>query len=172
MGEVALIWDKRYARGDDSGYGSYGPQLVAKLTFISEMVKDIHSIVDVGCGDFNFGRNLMGFYPGVSYLGLDISEVIINRNKLRYPRYNFQLMEVGDDIPAGELVLCMDVLFHLTEEDKIEIVLERLDNAWKKYLVLTAINTSFNESYFGKPILKHLIEGDQKTGAYLYIFKR
>jgi trans-aconitate methyltransferase len=169
MGEVALIWDERYRAGGNSGYGSYGPQLVDKLTYITQTVKNIESIVDVGCGDFNFGRNLMGFYPNTTYLGLDISKVVIDQNKSRYLGYNFQLMEVAGDIPSADLVLCMDVLFHLTEEDKKQEVLEKLKNAWKKYLVLTAIN--FDQS-FGNLVLKHLIEGDEETGAYIYIFKR
>lgn len=159
-------WNNRYAGGGNSGYGSYGEQADLKLKIIKEHVRNIESVVDIGCGDFAFSKRLLELFPKAQYLGLDISEVIVKKNKELYPSYHFNTLEGGFILPR-DLVLCIDVLFHIpTEEDQL---LSSIDASWNKYLVLTADDRVNDVSRFGKPLVKELIEGKD---VFLYIFKK
>lgn len=169
-------WDTRYKTGGNSGYGSYGAQLAMKLNWLRDL--NISSIVDVGCGDFNFGKHLTEIYPKATYTGLDISEVIIKRNKEKYPNYNFQLK---NGIPKADLVLCIDVLFHLLDDNEVEKLLGELEESFTKYLAITAYERSealnthvrirkFDYKRFGEPIIREVVEGDGQM--YFYLFKK
>jgi len=50
---------------------------INKLSYLS----NVKTILDVGCGDFNVGRNLLKYYNDVKYLGIDVSKIIISKNK-------------------------------------------------------------------------------------------
>ena len=168
-------WDKRYAIGRTSGYGSYDIQLTKKLNWLKGL--PIKTITEIGCGDFNFGRYLMELYPKATYTGQDISEVIIKRNNKLYP-YKF----TNDmPLPGADLTLCIDVLFHVLDDVDYEVLLLNLKQAlrWGKYLALTAYEKEqiasphlkirkFSPSYFGKPLIRKIVEEDGKMYFYLY----
>src|SRR5689334_11892430 len=101
-------WDKRYAEGGNSGYGSYGDQLAKKLNWLRGL--DVYSISEIGCGDFNFGKSVIELFPGSKYYGYDISRVIIAQNQAKYPEQVFTSSPV---LPQSDLLLCVDVLFHI-----------------------------------------------------------
>ena len=169
-------WNERYAGGGTSGDGSYGAQLIKKLKWLSGL--DIQSISEIGCGDFNFGKHLLEIYPQAKYTGLDISEVIIEKNKLTYPHHTFQLM---GDIPPSDLLLCVDVLFHVLDDQELDKLLTELRNKWTKYLAITAYERNedftnhvrirkFDYLKFGEPIIREVVEEDGQM--YFYLFKR
>ena len=59
-------WDERYTAGRDSGAGSRNPAVAHKVRLL-ENLPWISSVVEIGCGDFNFGRQLMEkFREGLS----------------------------------------------------------------------------------------------------------
>ena len=64
-------WERRYARGGDSGAGSYGRLAIFKAEFVNSFVRDhgIRSVIEFGCGDGN--QLSLAEYP--SYFGLDVS---------------------------------------------------------------------------------------------------
>src|ERR1051326_1991766 len=126
------FWNKRYSEGGNSGAGSYGPTLEKKLGWLSKL--EVNSISEIGCGDFNFGWRLLKLFPKASYFGTDISDIIINRLTDTYPQYTFKL---GDEIPPADLVLCVDVLLHVIDDAEVEPLLQKLEKAWTKYLVIT-----------------------------------
>src|SRR4051812_32210706 len=103
-------WNSRYAGGGNSGYGSYDEQLGKKLKWLDGL-RGIKTISEIGCGDFNFGSNLLKLYPNASYVGYDISDVVIQKNKLKYPDVNFTT--IPREVPPADLVLCIDVFFHV-----------------------------------------------------------
>lgn len=179
MNTLKTYWDNRYKNGGDSGYGSYGPQLVNKLNWIKNNIKDIKSICEIGCGDFNLGSKLCCIF-NAQYLGFDISQFIVDRNNFLYQQY-FKLMD-HDKVPKSDLLVCVDVLFHITDEQEYERMLNTLKNKWTKYLVMTAYERDDNETAshvkikkfnykdFGEPIVREIVEQDGEL--YFYIFKK
>ena len=169
-------WNKRYHTGGSSGYGSYGEQLEKKLDWITPL--EYKTITEVGCGDFNFGKNLLERHPA-TYTGLDIAQIIIERNSNYYPEHRF--LEMGKEIPRADLILCVDVLYHILDDNEYKQMLNQLDKAWTKYLVLTAYERDedkdnhvrirkFDPKQFGVPILREIVE--ENGQLYFYIFKR
>jgi SAM-dependent methyltransferase len=74
------------------------------------------TLLDVGCGDWNWMREVP--LP-CNYIGTDIVPEVIEANR-RYERVGVRF-EVGDAIegplPQADVVLCRDVLFHLSFRD-------------------------------------------------------
>ena len=94
------------------------PALVAEL--------GVSTFLDAPCGDFNWFR-LVEWSTDVSYIGGDIVEPLVRRNQELYgdERHRFiDLDIVNDELPAADLWLCRDCLFHLSDQD----VLRTLDN--------------------------------------------
>lgn len=169
-------WNNRYASGGNSGYGSYNEQLTKKLEWLKGL--DIQSITELGCGDFNFGSNLLKQYPNASYAGYDISNVIIEKNKEKYPQYNFtnELPPLGAD-----LTLCVDVLFHVLDDNDYDVLLLNLKQALRfgKYLAITAYENEqetaphlkirkFDYKSFGEPLIREVVEEDGQMYFYLF----
>lgn len=177
----AAYWDERYASENTSGAGSYGAPMLRKVEWLSRL-KRIQSVVEIGSGDFNFGEHLMKRFPQATYHGFDISEVIVQRNRLEHSNAQIRFDTFQWRIPAGsDLLLCVDVLFHITDDVEQEWMLRLLERGWRKYLALSAyeydgyrrghINIRrFDPSRFGKPILREVIEDDGQM--YFYIFER
>jgi trans-aconitate methyltransferase len=172
-------WNKRYTQGVyGSGYGSYGVQLKKKLKWLKGL--PIKSITEIGCGDFNFGDNLLKLYPNVTYTGYDISDHIVEVNKKVYPQFNF----TNKFPPFGaDLTLCVDVLFHVLDDNEYTVLLINLKQALRfgKYLAITAYEQPqttadhlkvrvFDPAYFGKPIIRKVVEEDGQL--YFYLFKK
>lgn len=68
------------------------------------------TIVDAPCGDFHW---LSQANLGVHYVGVDIVPDLVERNRRRYPGYEFHVADIAtDDLPAADVVLCHDVLVH------------------------------------------------------------
>lgn len=167
-------WEGRYRAGHNSGYGSYGEQLKKKLDWIVPL--DFNSISEYGCGDFNFGRSIIERHPA-NYTGMDISEHILATNRMRYPRFSF--LSLDKELPKADLVMCVDVLFHVLEDEEVEKILERLEKAWTRYLVITAYERDekktnhvrirkFDYKRFGEPILRGEIEADGNLMFYIW----
>jgi hypothetical protein len=82
-------------------------------------------IVDLGCGDFAIGSQLLKSLDGVRYIGCDIVPELIDHNQYRYgtPRYGvgtieFQTVDmVHDLLPDGDVCLVRQVLQHLSNAE-------------------------------------------------------
>ncbi len=174
----------RYASGRNSGAGSEAGAVRHKVELISAL-PNIEKALEMGCGDFNFGKSLMERLPAkAEYLGLDISKVIIDRNQAEYENARVQFSHVTS-LPAvpmeTDLLLCLDVLFHIRELGEYFSMLAWLRSVSWKYLALTAYEYSgpsddhlrirkFNPNHFGVPILREVIEED--GCMYLYVYQR
>lgn len=175
--ESKEYWNRRYSSGNTSGDGSYGVVLAKKLEMLKDL-KDIRTITEVGCGDFNFGRHVLELFPDAQYLGTDISEVIVEKNAREYPQHIFVNTE---GVPPADLIMCVDVLLHVLHDDEVEQLLKRLEQSWRKYLVLTAYERDeemhnhvrirkFDYKRFGEPIARKVVEDD--GDLYMYIFQK
>ena len=91
--------------------------------FIAE--HGIKSVVDLGCGDFTVAGGIL--MPGVRYVGVDIVEALVERNRKRFAdaHVSFEHLDVvTDPLPDGELCLIRQVLQHLSN-DEIQAVLAK-----------------------------------------------
>lgn len=140
----ADYWEQRYARGGNSGAGSYGKLAEFKAEVLNAFVRErqIRSVIDFGCGD---GAQLaLAEYP--SYVGLDVSPTAVQMCRRRFaadPTKRFIVYDPANfdtSHPAhrAELAISLDVLYHLIEEDVYERYLHQLFAAAEKYVVIYA----------------------------------
>jgi len=119
--ELTQTFAKKYESleqdwGGNSGPGSDPYYNIPYRSFLETFLKinDIRSVVDVGCGDWQFSRFLN--YLNIEYLGLDLVRSVIERNDVQFGASNirFQLAPQRiEDIPSGDLLIMKDVLQHL-----------------------------------------------------------
>lgn len=129
-------WESRYARGGNSGAGSYGKFAEFKARFLNDFVDrlKIGSVIEFGCGDGN--QLSLAAYP--SYLGLDISETAVNWCRERFagrPHLRFMLMRDYQGETA-ELALSLDVVYHLVEDEVFENYMRTLFRSATRHVIL------------------------------------
>ncbi|MFQ6006471.1 MAG: class I SAM-dependent methyltransferase [Woeseia sp.] len=105
--------------GHGSGAGSLPRHTQGYVGMLQDFIRehDIESVVDLGCGDWQFSRFVN--WDGVQYHGLDLVRSVIDRNKARYsaPNIEFRVFSGDfDDLPEAELLLAKDVLQHWSNE--------------------------------------------------------
>ena len=122
-----------------SGVGSHRPDLVKpyinvlKSFFIS--FKNPLVVCDLGCGDFNVGKELVQYTQ--RYVAVDIVKGLIVHNKEKYIEDNleFHCLDIAaDDLPSGDCALLRQVLQHLSNAE-IQSIVNKLTNY--KYVVIT-----------------------------------
>lgn len=122
-----------------SGEGSHessiiNPYLHEIKRFLTSFDSQL-TVCDLGCGDFNIGKQLVEFSK--QYIGIDIVESLINRNIDKYKSSNleFQCMDIAsDDLPLTDCVILRQVLQHLSNNEVIKIV-QKLNKY--KFIILT-----------------------------------
>lgn len=102
------------------GYGS-GPGSDEKLCenyvkFLQDFFKEkkITSIVDCGCGDWQFSKNID--FSGIDYKGFDVANFVIEKNINQFQKENVSFFLYKGDfnlLPNADLIICKDVLQHL-----------------------------------------------------------
>ena len=108
------------AWGGHSGGGSIPYWTIEYRAFIERFIawNNITSIVDIGCGDWQFSRLLN--LSGVRYHGFDVVESVVERNRRLYRSDNvsFDIMPQDfNDVPQADLLIMKDVLQHLPNAD-------------------------------------------------------
>jgi SAM-dependent methyltransferase len=114
-----------------SGTGSRGPISDQYCAFVTKFIRDhqVQSIVDLGCGDFSVGRQIVEG-SSVSYTGIDVVPELIEHHKstVQDPRVKFRCADITKDpLPAADLCLVRQVLQHLSN-DEITKALANLRN--------------------------------------------
>ena len=118
----AAVFDFIYASNDwcvGSGYGSLPRTTESYRHLLQDFLARhaIRSVVDAGCGDWQFSRLID--WSGIDYLGIDVSAVLI-KNIARYAAPNIRFVE-GDirtlDHPGADLLIVKDVLQHWSNAD-------------------------------------------------------
>ena len=133
------IYNKKKWSGDSySGPGSDLDQtkLVRKgLRDVIDHYK-INTILDIPCGDWYWMQH--ADLTGVSYLGADIVEEIIEKNQV-YAKDNvaFKFLDLMEsDLPESDLIFCRDCLVHFSYQD-ITRALNNMIKSGSKYLLTT-----------------------------------
>ena len=137
------IYDQNLWGGNNnefySGSGSHNPNIIKPyleviISFLNSFQYPI-TVLDLGCGDFNVGRQLLAFSK--KYIAVDIAENVINYNKAKYAHNNleFQCLDISkDDLPKADVVILRQVLQHVSNKE-VHSVLNKLKEY--KYVILT-----------------------------------
>ena len=122
-----------------SGVGSHNPEFVnpylGVLTSFLNSFKNPLVVCDLGCGDFNVGKELVTHTK--KYIAVDIVPALIAHNKEKFNQENleFQCLDIAvDDLPSGDCAVLRQVLQHLSNAE-VNAVLRKLTDF--KYVVLT-----------------------------------
>lgn len=121
----------------NSGSGSAAHHARQYAETIRTFIRDhgISRVVDLGCGDFQVGAQLV--VDDIEYIGVDIVEEVVRRNEKTYggERVSFRTLDIIDDaLPDAELCLIRQVLQHLSNE-QIQKVLRKLTRF--RYVLVT-----------------------------------
>lgn len=137
----AIYRDGIWGSADDfmSGSGSHDARIVqpyvAAVRGFAERSDPPLTAVDLGCGDFAVGRQLVSAFA--HYHACDVVPALIARNRAKFadPRVTFaQVDMVEDKLPDGDVVMVRQVLQHLSNA-QIAQVLPKLNRF--RYLIVT-----------------------------------
>jgi SAM-dependent methyltransferase len=125
------FWDRRYADNAalGSGIGSRGENLLHKRAIVERFLQRLapKTMLDVGCGDHEVLRTVTHL-PG--YVGLDVSGVVVARNRLMFPQRRFECLDFVDcaDLQAlrADVVLCTEVLIHQHRREQFDGLLRNI----------------------------------------------
>lgn len=140
----AQYWEERYKRGGDSGVGSYHQAAEYKAAMLNRFVKEhtIRTVIEFGCGDGNQLQYL--HFP--AYLGFDVSETAVSRCRRLYAgdsSKRFELL-VSYAFEKADLVISLDVIYHLVEDPVFHTHMRMLFTASTRYVIIYANDTADN----------------------------
>ena len=122
-----------------SGLGSHHPDIVNPyinaLTSFLMSFKSPLTVCDLGCGDFNIGKELVTHTK--KYVAVDIVADLIKHHKEKFKEENleFHCLDIAvDDLPVGDCALIRQVLQHLSNAE-VQSVVGKISNF--KYVFLT-----------------------------------
>ena len=130
--------------GDDksdfySGIGSHHPEVVKPyITVLKSFFTSFKSplvVCDLGCGDFNVGKELVKHTA--KYVAVDIVTDLIAHHKEKFKANNleFHCLDIAvDDLPSGDCALLRLVLQHLSNAE-IQSIVRKLTDF--KYVIIT-----------------------------------
>lgn len=149
------FWNARYASDPDlgSGVGSRGITASYKQEVLQSVVSLCAptSVLDVGCGD----QYVSSCVPDEIYTGVDISSVVIERNRAEFANRRFVEGNILDiDIPKSDMVICLDVLIHIDNRQSYENIVRRLVALTGKLSLISGF-----ESHPGIPLNKGTKDG-------------
>lgn len=145
-----MYWEKRYEKGGNSGAGSYGRLAEFKAEYLNKFATEhkVATVIEFGCGD----GNQLKMFKFKKYIGLDISKTSIAMCIDQYAKdksKSFYLYDQGSfqdnfHLFSADLVLSLDVLYHLVEDEVFEKYMKDLFAASTKYVIIYATDTDDN----------------------------
>lgn len=146
-------WHERYLTGGDSGEGSYGELARFKAGILNGFVRDrrVASVLEFGCGDGN--QLSLAEYP--RYTGFDVSSeaVEISRSKFAHDTTKEFLLSTDAHIQPAELVLSLDVIYHLVENDVFESYMRQIFSSSLRFVIIYSSNMESSDSF--SPHVRH-----------------
>ena len=131
--------------GFGCGVGSLPENNIGYIKFLSEFLIDneIHSVLDFGCGDWQFSQFIN--WNNVSYCGLDLIERMITENQTKFGKENivFEKFVNIDQIKPVDLIICKEVFQHLSNEH-IDYYLSQFKTKSKYIMIINDIYPSQN----------------------------
>ncbi|MFK5879879.1 MAG: methyltransferase domain-containing protein [Flavobacteriaceae bacterium] len=135
-------WENRYKSNDNSGAGSYGRLAEFKAEVLNNFVlsNNIKSVIEFGSGDGN--QLTLSSYR--HYKGFDVSETAINRCLEKFAKDKTkQFYMMGDKTQQdtkADLILSLDVLYHLIEDKVFNKYMKRVFKASNNYVIIYSSN--------------------------------
>ncbi len=119
------LWGQNAEGRGWSGSGSALETTVEYRTLLELILKvyEVKSVVDLGCGDWEFSRAIP--WGSIEYKGFDVVAHIIQQNIRNFTRENISfavLDATQEELPTADLLICKDVLQHLPNEDVAKII--------------------------------------------------
>lgn len=113
-------WGRNSEGKGYSGLGSTVENAAPYMQFLENFMRanDIRSVVDIGCGDWTFSQHIK--WGEVTYVGFDVVKSVIEANQMKFSTDKIKFFHadiVQAALPAADLLLCKDVLMHLTNQD-------------------------------------------------------
>ncbi len=149
------FWNDRYRMNPElgSGYGSRGTVGRQKTTCLARAVREFEpdSILDVGCGDRVLWEPV-ALPQGTRYTGIDVAEEQIERLRRQWPDLCFvagDFLAWSKDVPAADLVVCLDVLIHQHERAAYTAFVERLWQCTSRCLLVAGFEEQPTGEYAG-----------------------
>lgn len=106
---------------------------------------DVRTLLDIGCGDYTWMRDVE---LGCDYVGIDIVESVIEANHAAFsgPSRTFLLTDAVEGLGElrADLVLCREVLFHLSFADARALLRNALATGCTHLLLTSDDATVFN----------------------------
>lgn len=143
--DSSAYWEGRYSAGGDSGVGSHGEYAAYKADVLNGFVaeNDVESVVEFGCGDGN--QIELTEYP--EYVGLEVSAAAIESCARRFTddeSKSFLLYDplhfVNNGALSADLVLSLEVLFHVVDRAEFEKALHDIFGASRRYVIVFSSN--------------------------------
>lgn len=132
----ADYWEDRYARGRNSGQGSFGNLAEFKAQILNDFVRkyQIENVIEYGCGDGN--QLTLAIYP--SYVGFDVSPTVIKKCQNIFALDSSKKFELISNYNGekAELTLSLDVIYHLVEDRVFSEYMDRLFSSSEKYVIV------------------------------------
>jgi SAM-dependent methyltransferase len=140
------VFEPIYVRntwGSGSGWGALPKNVRPYMRFLQQFLrrKQIQSVLDVGCGDWQFSRHIN--WTGINYLGIDVVPDVIKNHQANYQTANVQFAVsdfLADQLPPADLLVTKDVLQHWSY-DRIRSFLSRLER-YDYVLITNCVNPS------------------------------
>ena len=162
--DYKAYWQVRYERGETSGVGSHGDLANYKADTINQFMSNNHveSVIEFGCGD----GNQISLTDYRRYTGLDVATSAVELCRRRFAddtSKTFLPYEPGvtlrDNPLTADLVICLDVLYHITDEDDFRATLTDILTSASKYVIL------YTNVDSGGGVSQHIVWRD--TRSYL-----
>lgn len=138
----AGVWGTNDAGEGTSGSGSTLESTAVYRAFLQAFMKehDIHSVVDAGCGDWEFSSKID--WRGIDYKGFDIAHQVVEHDKKLYTKPNIHFFEadiVETDLPKADLLISKHVLQHLPNAS-VKKFLEKQLPKYKHVLIMSGVH--------------------------------
>ena len=109
-------WANKRSKAPRSGPGSDMKSTAALRAALPRVFKDydVRRFIDAPCGDWFWMQTVD--LTGIDYIGADISKSLIDENAARFTRDGVRFLHLditSDPLPAGDMLMCRDCLFHL-----------------------------------------------------------
>jgi 2-polyprenyl-3-methyl-5-hydroxy-6-metoxy-1,4-benzoquinol methylase len=132
-----------------------------RWTYVLNVAEIGMKILDVGCGSGNmyelFYRNR--FAPK-RYVGVDVRQRTINLNQTKFPKAEFQCLDVvNDELPQDTwgIITCFEMLEHVGKKN-VPHVLDNICDAANKDTIILISTPNYDESV--GPAENHIIDGE------------
>jgi SAM-dependent methyltransferase len=139
------VWGENHSSGRGSSVEVASPYMDFLQNFLNEY--QITSVIDFGCGDWQFSRFIN--WDGIDYLGIDLVDSVITTDIARFQREKIKflvsdLLNTGfKDLPKADLFIAKDVFQHLSNKN-IKEILKGISTKEIKFALITNDYTDFN----------------------------